>query len=174
MSLKTCTLLAMAPVPWTGPPATRGHPYREIPGGRAGDSQQAAAISLVSTKPRHDVACPVSWPQPHQDPLFPTQFVISGSLSVAAEKSHTSCLVSLNGGPGAPLIPLYSAPPGHSLIQQTFPGGLLSGRSRRTPNTGQEEPRHTLQCRAESKGPQTEHSWSFREKSKMSLGRGDG
>lgn len=84
-----------------GSPATRGHPYREIPGGRAGDSPQAAAISLVSTEPRHDVACPVSWPQPHQDPLFPTQFVISGSLSVAAEKSHTSCLVCLNGGPGA-------------------------------------------------------------------------
>ncbi|VFV30690.1 Hypothetical predicted protein [Lynx pardinus] len=28
-------------------------------------------------------------------------FVISGSLSVAAEKNHTSCLVSLNGGPRA-------------------------------------------------------------------------
>lgn len=30
-------------------------------------------------------------------PLFPTQFIISGSLSVAAERNHTSCLVSLKG-----------------------------------------------------------------------------
>lgn len=83
------------------PLVSRGHPYRETPEGRRGDSQKSAALSLVSTEARHGVACPVSLPKPHQGPLFLTQFVISGSLSVAAEKSHTSCLVSLNEGPGA-------------------------------------------------------------------------
>lgn len=101
MSLNTCTLPAMAPVSQADPLVTRGHPYREIPGGRGGDSQEAAALSLVPTEPRHGMACPVSLPKPHQGPLFLTQFVISGSLSVAAEKSHTSCLVSRNGGPRA-------------------------------------------------------------------------
>ena len=33
-----------------------------------------------------------------------------------------------------------------------------------SPDTGQKEPRYTLQHRAESVGPQTERSWSFRER----------
>lgn len=41
--------------------------------------------------------------------LFPTQFIVSGSLSVAAERNHTSCLVSLNGHrePGIGTVPTY-------------------------------------------------------------------
>lgn len=31
-------------------------------------------------------------------PVFPAQFIVSGSLSVAAERSHTGCLVSVSGG----------------------------------------------------------------------------
>lgn len=33
-----------------------------------------------------------------------------------------------------------------------------------SPDMGQEEPKRTLQYRAEREGPQTEHSWSFRER----------
>lgn len=45
---------------------------------------------------RYGVPCPGPQPKPHSASHFPTQFIISGSLSVAAEKNHTSCLVSLN------------------------------------------------------------------------------
>lgn len=71
---------------------------------------------------------------------LPTQFIISGSLSVAAEKNHTSCLVSLIRGPrdgvgrwqdSTPLGPqIYSL---IQLLQQAFPGGLLNARSRPAP-----------------------------------------
>lgn len=55
-------------------------------------------VPTASIQPRHDVSCPVSSQSLTRPPL-PTQFIISGSLSVAAEKNHTSCLVSLIRGP---------------------------------------------------------------------------
>lgn len=55
-------------------------------------------VPTASIQPRHGMSCPVSGQSLTRSPL-PTQFIISGSLSVAAEKNHTSCLVSLIGGP---------------------------------------------------------------------------
>ena len=123
------------------------------------------------TEPRHGVTCPVSWPKPHRGPLVSTQFVISGSLSVAAEKNHTSCLVSLNGGPGAtaessPLCP--SRPFTHSTNIPWGPAECPVPEDSQTARTqdrrNQARYAFDLQYRAASEGPQTECSWPFREK----------
>ena len=130
MSMKTFTLQATALVPWTGAPSNQGAPSqrdskclarrqrRRKPGGCW---LLPETHGLDST--RHGVPCPASRPKPHRRPRFPTQFIISGSLSVAAEKNHTSCLVSLNRGPGARVGPL----PGSTLLcfQRRSPIWLL-------------------------------------------------
>lgn len=109
----------MALVPWTGAPGNHGTPSqsnRKCLARRPRRWHPGGCWPLPDThgldSAMHSVPCPVSWLKPHLDTHFPTQFIISGSLSVAAEKNHTSCLVSLNGRPRGEVGPQ----PGSTLL----------------------------------------------------------
>ena len=75
--------------------------------GQAADKEADGPLPVTFLMgPGYDVLCSVSQPEPHWGSLSP-QFIVSGSLSVAAERNHTSCLVSLSGHrePGMGTVP---------------------------------------------------------------------
>lgn len=165
----------------------RGRPYREIPRclarrQRSGEPRGYSWVLKALTEPRHGVPCPGSQPKPHRGAFSSTQFIISGSLSVAAAKEHASCLVSVIGGPegwGRALADSTALGPQIRSLLRLLPqaflgaGGLLLNASHGTaprkprwplPFIGERKRQETLSDThgAGSEGLQVTCSWSLR------------